>query len=110
MNDAIRCPRCAQSVREVERCRHLRWAPEQGDPLAFAKFAVKTSPCTAARGARPTSISLAWWESQYDWLLERIVTRLDVIGGYCFADPAALDRLCLDIWHRFESEPEHVRL
>jgi len=42
--------------------------------------------------------------------VERIVTRLDVIGGYCFADPAEFDRLCLDIWHRFESEPAHVRL
>ncbi len=49
-----------------------------------------------------------WWESQYDWLLKRIVTRLDVIEGHCFGSPAELDRLCLDIWQRFSPEPERV--
>ncbi|MCH7718188.1 MAG: hypothetical protein IIB21_01850 [Chloroflexi bacterium] len=38
--------------------------------------------------------------------MERILLRLDVVDGYCFGDPADLDLLCLDVWHRFAPEPK----
>lgn len=56
----------------------------------------------------PADIPSGWWESQHDWLLERILARLAVADGYCFGEPVDLDRLCMDIWHRYAPEPERA--
>jgi len=108
MNDEVRCPRCGGAANDGVGCRHLRWKPERGGPVEFAKFVVVTSPYTSGRGFVAASIPETWWESEYDWLLERILTRLDVINGHCFGDPIDLDRLCIDIWHEFAPDPERV--
>jgi hypothetical protein len=93
-------------VRPHERCVHLRWTPDRGGPIDFAKFVVQTSPYTERRRQQPGRIPQAWWEQHYDWLLDRIHVRLDVADGYCFGDAADLDGLCMDIWHEFAPEPE----
>ncbi len=106
MSIDVRCPRCGEVVEGDDGCRHLRWVPRRGGPIDFAKRVVETSPYTAGRGFIASRLPEEWWESQHDWLLDRIVTRLDVVDGYCFGDPAELDRLCLDIWERFAPQPE----
>ncbi len=110
MSIEVRCPRCGQAVSEASGCRHLRWEPKRGGPVAFAQSVIRSSPTTSGGGHRPSSISSAWLESQQDWLLERISTRLDVIDGYCFGEPAEADLLCLDIWRRFAPEPERASI
>ena len=107
MNADVRCPRCGQGVNEGG-CRHLRWIPKRGGPADFARYVISTSPYTEGRGFQPKSIPSTWWESEEEWLFERILSRLDVLEGYCFGDPVDLDRLCLDIWHRFAPDPERV--
>ncbi len=104
----VRCPRCGQDAEEGSGCRHLRWAPERGGPIEFAKSVLVSSPCTKGSGFEAASIRREWWESHHEWLLERIMARLDVADGYCFGDPVEIDRLCLDIWHRFAPEPERA--
>lgn len=89
-----------------EPCRRLYWTPQRGGPLDFAKFAIETSPYTKRRGFSVKRIFPTWWESQQDWLLERILRHPDVVHGYCFGEPVDLDRLCMDIWHRHSPEPE----
>lgn len=110
MTMEVRCPRCGQVAERRRGCQHLRWVPERGGPVEFAQHVVKTSPYTGRRGFSPGDIPSVWWESHHDWLLERILARLDVIDGYCFADPADLDHLCLDIWHLFAPETERAGL
>lgn len=110
MSPEIRCPRCEQAVSEAAGCRHLRWAPSRGGPVAFAESVIRSSPTTTGGGYLPSSISSAWLEAEQDWLLERISRRLDVIDGYCFGEPGEADLLCLDIWRRFAPEPDRASI
>ena len=106
MSVDVRCPRCGQGVEGKAGCRHLRWTPDRGGPVEFTKYVLETSPYTEGRGFHAGSIPSTWWEPRLDWLLERILIRLDVVDDYCFGDPVDLDLLCLDVWHRFAPEPE----
>ena len=103
MNDDIRCPRCAQPAAQKPACNHLRWRPERGGPIDFAKSILREKPVP---GMRASSIPVGWWESQHEWLLDRITTRIEVIDGYCFADSGEMDRLWLDLKHKLAPEPE----
>ena len=106
MNDDVRCPRCGQGAEREAGCRHLRWTPDRGGPVEITKYVLETSPYTEGRGFHAGSIPSAWWEQRRDWLLERVLTRLDVVDGYCFGDPVDLDLLSLDVWHLFAPEPD----
>lgn len=107
MNSDTRCPRCNHPAAEEPACRHLRWRPERGGPVEFARSIVADR---AASGSPSASIPQGWLESQYDWLLHQITVRIDVVDGYCFADPGELDRLWLDIMHRFAPEPAREQI
>ena len=102
MNSDIQCPRCGQPAAERRACRHLRWRPQHGGPIDFAKSLVADPDAPRLVSAE---VPDAWWESQYDWLFERITARTDVVQGYCFADPGELDSLRLDIKHRLATSP-----
>jgi hypothetical protein len=80
--------------------------PRRGDPIDFAKSVVAANPYTDGSGLNAGSIPQEWWESQFDWLMDRITIRLDVVDGYCFGEPVDLDRLRLDIRHRFAPQPD----
>ena len=110
MTSNVRCPRCGMAADGWTGCQHLRWAPQRGGPLEFAKAVLAARPITQGSGLRASTIPQEWWESQYDWLLDRITVRLDVVDGYCFGDPVELDRLRLDIWHQFAPQPELGRV
>ncbi len=103
MTGEVKCPRCGQPASERPPCRHLRWFPQRGGPIEFARSIVADR---STQRLVPTNIPRDWWESQYDWLLERITTRIDVIDGYCFALPGELDLLRLDIKHRYTPGPD----
>ena len=104
MNGDVHCPRCNQSVAQKPSCQHLRWRPEQGGPIDFALSLLKEKPVPGISLGR---VPEGWWESQFDWLFDRITARLDVIDGHCFADSGQLDRLWLDLKHKLA--PESVR-
>ena len=106
MNNAVTCPRCQLGVEGTAGCQHLRWTPDRGSPVEFAKHIVQSSPYTKGRGFRPDSIPPSWWETKQDWLLDRILARLDVAGGYCFGDIADIDGLCMDIWHEIAPDAD----
>lgn len=106
MTSDVRCPRCGMGVDQGTGCRHLRWVPGRGNPIDFAKSVLAARPITEGDGLTAGAIGQEWWESQYDWLLDRIMVRLDVVDGYCFGDPVDLDRLRLDIWHRFAPQAD----
>jgi hypothetical protein len=93
----VTCPKCQQAVKANRGCRHLRWTPARGGPIEFAKSLLAAKPREGVSAAR---ILAAWWEAEFDWLLDRILARVEVIDGYCFAEQDAVDRLCIDIWNR----------
>lgn len=108
MTNGVCCPICGQAAQERGGCRHLRWTPRRGDPIDFAKSVVAANPGTDGSGFNPSSITQEWWESQFDWLMDRITARIEVLDGYCFGDPVDLDRLRLDIRHRFAPQPDRL--
>jgi hypothetical protein len=109
MDERIACPHCGHEI--VDRmagCRHLRWTPDRGGPIDFAMYVVFNSPYTSGRGLRAIDIPTKWWEEQYEWLLDRVSTRLSVVDGYVFGEMVDIDLFCMDIWHRFAPEPARV--
>ncbi len=106
MNIEVRCPQCGEPAGAKGGCVHLRWRPGQGGPDVLARHVVVVSPYTKGRGFSAKSIPAAFWEAEQDWVLDRIFARLQVIEGYCFGDPADIDGLCRDIWHRVAPQPE----
>lgn len=105
MSTGVRCPRCGLSVSGQAGCQHLCWTPNRGGLVEFAKSVLYSSPVTKRRGSRPGEIPPAWWQEHRDWLLGQVAFRLDALEGYCFGDLSEIDRLCMDIWHRFAPEP-----
>jgi len=75
--------------------------PVRGGPIEFAKSVLAATP---REGLRVSSIPAEWWEAEFNWLLDRIMARLDVVDGYCFGDQDEVDRLCMDIWHRLTTD------
>ncbi len=110
MSIEVSCPRCGREVRKTGDCPHVRWAPERGGPIEFARRVLEGSPYTQRRGLKPSSVSAKLWETEHDWLLSLIMTRLDVVEGFCFGEPSELDLLCMDIWHRFAPEADRVAI
>ncbi len=108
MTSGVRCPRCGQAAEKRGGCLHLRWVPGRGDPIDFAKSVIASRPFAEDSGFKVGSIPQEWWESEFEWLMDRLETRLDVIDGYCFGEAVDLDRLRLDIWHRFAPQPERA--
>lgn len=108
MTSGVCCPQCGQAAQERGGCRHLRWVPRRGNPIDFAKSVVASRPFAEDKSFTVSSIPQEWWEAQFDWLMDCIEMRFDVIDGYCFGDAVDLDLLRLDIWHRFAPQPERA--
>lgn len=105
----VRCPICGMLFRlAAEHARHIRWTFDQGSPIAFAQFALETSPYLRGIGAQPRTIPDAWWESHGDWVVDRVLLHFDARDGYVFGDVAQLDRLARDIWKEFVEPAETV--
>jgi hypothetical protein len=105
-----RCPLCGRANTASEHCRHVRWAFEQGDPLAFAKFALESSPYVRGRGHKPSDIPAAWWLAHGEWIIEQIDYRLHIGDGYLFGELAELDLLARDIWKAFRPDTERASI
>jgi hypothetical protein len=104
--DAV-CPYCHAENREGSLCKHVRWSVAQGDPLAFAHFALETSPYLPGVGHRVSEIPGDWWLSHADWIVEQVVTRFDVRGDYVFGEVVGVDLLARDIWKEYRPDPVH---
>ena len=104
----VRCPLCGVMNAPMRYCRHVRWTFDQGDPLAFARFAVETSAYRHPRGYRACDIPRQWWTEHGDLVVERVLYRFEAADGYVFGELADLDLLTLDIWRAFQPEPERA--
>ncbi len=106
----VSCTRCGREIVDKIGCRHLRWTPERGGPIDFARYVVHTSPYTQARGLKSMTIPQRWWEVHFDWLLERIEAHMDVHEGFVFGETSDLDLLCMDLWHKIAPEPTRAAI
>lgn len=104
---AERCPFCGRENARANLCRHVRWAFERGDALAFAKYALETSPYVRGRGHKPAEIPQAWWLSHADWIMNQIDYRLHIGESYLFGELAELDVLAREVWKLFQ--PDYAR-
>ena len=102
----VRCPICGVENVRMRYCRHVRWTFDQGDPLAFARFALETSAYRHPRGYTVRDLPEAWWRAHEEWIVERALERFAASDGYVFGELADLDLLTLDIWRAYQPEPE----
>jgi hypothetical protein len=103
---SVRCPICAQYNSDAGHCRHVRWTFEQGDPVAFARFAIAESPYTRRRGHQPQDITDDWWAENAGWVVDHVMLRFEADGGFVFGELADMDILARDIWNVVDPEPE----
>ncbi len=100
---AVQCPICGIYLNLPREHHHVRWTFEQGDPLAFARSALKTSPYLASVGGRPGQIPQSWWEENGQWVVDQVLLRFEASEGYVFGELSRLDLLARDIWKKFMS-------
>ena len=101
----VRCPICGQGNAPQRHCPHVRWTFDQGDPIAFARFAIETSPYFRARGFSARVIPNSWWRDNAEWIVEDILLHFDAIDGLVFGWIGGVDLLARDLWLRFRPDP-----
>jgi hypothetical protein len=106
----VPCPICGTPNKTGITCPHQRWTFNRGGPLDFARFALETSPYIRNGGHDARQITTAWLEAHGDWIVDRVLSRLQAIDGYVFGELNDIDHIARDIWKAFSPDPNRPAL